>query len=568
MIGELEAGATMKKISTSGLNGEGGPGAEKLLRHQADKILGARVCREPSHLEGSMPPATRYTEHELQVHQIELELQFQALQQLQRALIDSHARYFDLYNQAPVGYCTLSKNGMILEANLCAAKLLGVSQSELVGKTLSSFVFDDDSDACLLDQKLIEDSEAQACEMQILRSDGTQFWAHLDINAAQGVGGERCHRLVISDIGERIKAEKALLISEGRLAERELKKNKKFRQAILDSVSAQIAVLDRSGVIVAINAAWQRFAVENGLSPEQAARHTGVGVNYLDICQPDSSYLEASALTAREGIQRVLDGRLPSFVLEYACHSPRRQRWFIMSVTTLGGKNSGAVVTHTNITDSKEKLRALAAHQEQLLERERKHIAMEVHDEMGQLLTVLGLNTSLIGLRFGNDPELLGMIEEMHSHVDSATKVVRRIASNLRPAALDLGLLPALEWLAEDFSRRWKIGCKLDGSKVKIVLDDLHSTAVFRVVQESLTNVARHANAQAVVIALHQNKQQLRVIVKDNGRGFDATAVSNGAGFGLFGMRERLLALGGTLQIESAPGMGTAVTIELPRDLK
>jgi signal transduction histidine kinase len=181
-------------------------------------------------------------------------------------------------------------------------------------------------------------------------------------------------------------------------------------------------------------------------------------------------------------------------------------------------------------------------------------------------LTALKMDISLVRLRYGKNLELLGRVDEMRSLVDRTINVVRQVSSNLRPAALDHGLTPAIEWLAENFTKRWSIRCRLeagDGDS-EIVLNDLQSTAVFRIVQESLTNIARHAQATEVVISLHTSGQRLKVIVKDDGQGFATEVVGKGRGFGLLGMRERVLALGGTLHIDSAPGKGTSVAIELP----
>lgn len=213
---------------------------------------------------------------------------------------------------------------------------------------------------------------------------------------------------------------------------------------------------------------------------------------------------------------------------------------------------------------SRQQLRAMAAYQEGLLEAERKHIAREVHDELGQLLTALKMDISLLRLRFGSDPALQRKVEEMRALVDRTIDVVRHVASNLRPAALDHGILPAIEWLAEDFSHRWEMPCEVAVQGRDIVLDDAQATAVFRVVQESLTNVARHAQASEVLITLGGDDSGLELRVRDNGSGFDPAVVRQVQGFGLLGMRERVLALGGSLRIDSALGRGTSVVIDLP----
>lgn len=140
-------------------------------------------------------------------------------------------------------------------------------------------------------------------------------------------------------------------ITERKRAEQLVEQQSLFAQAILDSVSSEIAVLDNQGVILAVNRPWQRFGLENGLEPGQLAPHTGVGTNYLDVCGAPPRPSADLALSAGDGIRAVIDGKLPSFTLEYTCHSPEEQRWFSMSVTPLGQGGRGVVVVHTNITE-------------------------------------------------------------------------------------------------------------------------------------------------------------------------------------------------------------------------
>lgn len=213
---------------------------------------------------------------------------------------------------------------------------------------------------------------------------------------------------------------------------------------------------------------------------------------------------------------------------------------------------------------SRQRLRAMSAYHEALLEEERKHIAREIHDELGQLLTALKMDISLLRMHLSDDSELQSKVDEMRALTDKTIDVVRHVASNLRPAALDHGILPAIEWLAEDFSHRWEMPCNVLVQDMDMVLNDVLATAIFRIVQESLSNVARHAQASEVLIILRENDKGLELRVQDNGGGFDPMVVRKAQGFGLLGMRERLLALGGNLRIDSAPGRGTSVIIGLP----
>ena len=215
------------------------------------------------------------------------------------------------------------------------------------------------------------------------------------------------------------------------------------------------------------------------------------------------------------------------------------------------------------LRQSNQKLRKLSAHMESLVEDERKHIAREVHDELGQLLTALKMDISLLRLRFGENPALMEKIDDMRSLVEEAIRVMRNVASTLRPIALDIGLRPALEWLTKDFSHRSGIRCHLGWDGDAATLDNEIVTAVFRIVQECLTNVARHAAASEVDITLAFDGH-LQVTIEDNGRGFDTEKMDKVTGLGLLGMQERVLALNGTLDIQSDPEGGTRLTIELP----
>ncbi|TXT20196.1 MAG: Multi-sensor hybrid histidine kinase, partial [bacterium] len=142
-------------------------------------------------------------------------------------------------------------------------------------------------------------------------------------------------------------------VTDLKLAEDSLHASEEFKRAILDSVSAHIAVLDPDGVIVAVNDPWRRFALENFVEPGKPTQCTGVGVNYLSVCQARTGYASEGAMDAADGIRAVLEGRQTSFSLEYPCHSADRQRWFIMSVTPLGHACQGAVIAHSDITEHK-----------------------------------------------------------------------------------------------------------------------------------------------------------------------------------------------------------------------
>jgi signal transduction histidine kinase len=221
-----------------------------------------------------------------------------------------------------------------------------------------------------------------------------------------------------------------------------------------------------------------------------------------------------------------------------------------------------------DLSESRQRLRELAAQNEARREGERKHIAREVHDELGQVLTALRIDISLLSLRFGTlDPALVEKVQDMKGLVDRAILGVRNVAVNLRPTALDMGLTSAVEWLCHEFTRQTTIVSLLHAPEEDIELDETRAVVVFRIVQESLTNITRYAGASQVDVTLGQVGNELRVEVRDNGVGFDLDAATQKKSFGLLGMRERALALGGQVDIASAPGQGTVIAVTIPIDI-
>ena len=187
------------------------PGDAAELRRRAEEMDRGRAAQAPDNLEALSPEEIRRTLHELRVHQIELELQNEELRQAQAELDAARARYFDLYDLAPVGYCTVSEQGLILEANLTAAALLGVARSALVQQPLTSFILPEDQDIYYLYRKQLPEAGApQACELRMVEADGTAFWARLEATVAEAAGGAPVCRVVMSDITERKRTEEAL----------------------------------------------------------------------------------------------------------------------------------------------------------------------------------------------------------------------------------------------------------------------------------------------------------------------------------------------------------------------
>lgn len=220
--------------------------------------------------------------------------------------------------------------------------------------------------------------------------------------------------------------------------------------------------------------------------------------------------------------------------------------------------------TLRQLWESRDSLRLLSARQEKLLEQERKRIAMELHDELGQLLSGIKMSNAVLHLRYADHPMIVRQAMHTEELADKAIGVVRQVASNLRPLVLDMGLIPALSWQARNFHRVFGIPCEIFADQEPPARDERVDVTVFRVVQEALTNVSRHAAASRVEIHLKVSPDRLQVQIKDDGNGFNPDALIPGKTLGLLGQRERMHSLGGTIEFESVPGTGTSVILTIP----
>jgi signal transduction histidine kinase len=216
--------------------------------------------------------------------------------------------------------------------------------------------------------------------------------------------------------------------------------------------------------------------------------------------------------------------------------------------------------------ESVDQLRALAARLQNVREEERTAIAREIHDELGQACTAIKMDLALIGRKMTKrQTQLRARINSTTGLVDEMIATLRRIASDLRPRTLDdLGLAAALEWQAQDFENRTGIRCRVTLPRETVALDAERSTAVFRIFQESLTNIARHARAARVAAKLEIRDDQLHFSVHDNGKGFDPVEAKMRKSLGLVGMQERALLLNGEFKIEGTPEGGTTVNLRIP----
>lgn len=301
------------------------------LRRLAETKLATPRTASPPPTEGE----TQRLRHELEVHQIELELQNRELRAAQGETTATLERYTDLFDFAPVGYFNLSEDGNIRLVNLTGARLVGIDRASLVGRRLGLLVE-------LSDRRAFSDFLAAVfstgikrdCELSLAAEDRPQVIVRLEASVTPD--GREC-RAVMTDITDRKRAERALVY------------NASFTEDVLNSLTDHVVVLDSGGTIIAVNESWRRFARENGAHDTDFT-----GMNYLTVCRESIMRGHpAGAARAEAGIRAMLGGARRDFTLEYPCDSPDEARWFRMRVAPLSGGRHGVVVSHHDVSESK-----------------------------------------------------------------------------------------------------------------------------------------------------------------------------------------------------------------------
>jgi PAS domain S-box-containing protein len=330
-------------------------------------------------------------------------------------------------------------------------------------------------------------------------------------------------------------------------------------RVFVERMNEGAAVLSNDHTVLHCNSRFARFL--------RVRLQSVIGSSMLDLVLPDD-HLKLMALL-RRAAQKNCRGEIR---LQSRKGSPLSVR---LSFNPLRLENTRAIcMIASDLSETKraenelratsDQLRNLTAHLQSVREEERARISREVHDELGQSLTAVKMDLAwLVGRLPRNNGPMLRRVRATRRLADSIIRSVRRISTELRPAVLDLGLAAAVEWQVQEFQARSGIQCKVR-LLTREVVASASSIAMFRIFQEALTNIARHAKATRTEVVLQKQRNWLVLLIRDNGRGFDQADPLHAKSLGLLGMGERAAILGGRVNISSAPRKGTTVTAWIP----
>ena len=390
-----------------------------------------------------------------------------------------------------------------------------------------------------------------------LRADGSEFPVEASISQ-HSESGSKLFTVILRDVTERVSAATSLARSERRL------------RGILDSAMDAIITVDEREHIVLFNAAAEKVF---GCPRDDAI---GAPLNWFipeRFRAGHSAHLQRFAAggtdSRRMGTQRIVMGvrrNGEEFPIEASISQidAEGQRLFTVILRDVTER----VRAEAALKASRDEIRALALEAQSLREQEKSRVARELHDELGQALTALKFDVGWLKDQ-PMSPAIHTKLGSMQILLDGTVAATRRISADLRPLVLDdLGLAAAADWLAEMFTGRTGIPCELVVGAGIDAVGEPHATTIFRVLQESLTNIAKHAGARHIEVTLDKDAQRTTLVVRDDGCGFSLQAPRREGSFGLLGLRERASLLGGEVSIDSAPGRGTVIEMHLPNELR
>jgi len=466
---------------------------------------------------------------------------------------ESEKRYRQLFEGISDAVMVYSSQGKFLDCNEVAFKRLGYNREKFLSLTASDIVHPDFHKLMKDNQKRIWAGETTIVESAHRCKDGRVI--PVEVNARRiEYKGEPAILAVVRDITDRKRAEE------------ELRKSRDYLERLTNSMwDAVFSVKMPERVIEWANDSFRLI----GYDLEECIGRT------TEFLYPDESeFLDfgnklknaiatgKDILHAEQSLKRKTGEVFPAEVTTTIC----REKGEVVRVTSIIRDITERKRTEEELKSSQEQLRNLVARLQSVKEEERRLIAREIHDELGQTLTVLKMDLFWLAKRIPKDQRPFHeKTKSMSKLIDKTIQRIKRISAQLRPGLLDyLGLPAAIEWEGEEFQNRTGIKCEVNIDSEDIIMEQDRSTAIFRIFQETLTNAARHANAKKIKVSLKEKAGKLELRVRDNGKGITEKQISDPKSFGLIGMRERAQFLGGEVKIRGVQDKGTTIIATVP----
>jgi PAS domain S-box-containing protein len=485
----------------------------------------------------------------------------------ERALRSSEERFRSLYHHTPAMLHSIDPQGRLVSVSAYWAEVMGYERDEVIGRKLTDF-FTPGSREYAETTVLPEFFNTGFCQdipYQFIKKNGDIIDVLLSAIADRDANGDIIRSLAVSiDVTQRNRTEEALKQAKEELSlysrdlERLVRKQTEEITNILTYTPAVVYIKDKAGRYTLVNTRYEELFEVRNTDIRGKTDYDILPQTLADQFRASDAQVleEARSLQLEEHIQQI-DGLHTYLAVKFPIYDE-------------SGAISGVCGILNDITAVKKaqtQLRRLSGSIMANQEKERSAIARELHDELGQVLTALRMDSVWMHERLKKaDPEAAERALTMCRLIDKNIEDVRGMAFRLRPGVLDdLGLVDALESFTADFEKRTEIACVFEHNDIPL-LDETVSTAAYRIAQEALTNVARHAAASHVEVALKTQNGLLTLSVIDDGLGFDALHLSESEGLGVAGMRERATLVGGSLDVQSQPKKGTRVSFQVPVD--
>ena len=458
----------------------------------------------------------------------------------QQELIESEEKFRTLVQQASDGIVITDSSGNFLDVNQSFSLITGYTREELLVKTVYEIFPDQYRPGKAFRYNEMSRGMVVLTERQVKTKN--EEYVDVEISGKQLEDGR--FQGIIRDISERKTAEEALRISE-----------KKYRLLFNDNpLPMWILSLPGKRFIDVNSAAIQSYGYSKKEFLQMSVNDINPGI------AADHIYSSLKQERVWDHIKRSGEIIKVNIIANNIIYegSP--------AVLVLANDITDKFLAEENLQRSHEELRELASHLETIREAERTHMAREIHDELGQQLTGLKMDITWLGRKIQTEDEVIKTkLKETVELIDKTVITVRRIATELRPSILDdLGLVAAMEWQTEEFEKRSDIKASFISNVSNINVTPEIATGIFRIFQESLTNVLRHSRATAVRSSFRAENDMLRLKIEDNGIGFRRSEIENKKTLGLLGMKERASLIKGNYEINGETGKGTSVIITVP----